>query len=87
MSGILELRVYTLKPGIREAFRRRFVDEIGPMLERFGITVVAALPSLHDQRSFTLIPAFPRLPSARSSSRASTAATSGALVTRSPPWR
>lgn len=61
MSGILELRVYTLRPGIREAFRRRFVDEIGPMLERFGITVVAALPSLHDQRSFTLIRAFPSI--------------------------
>jgi hypothetical protein len=58
MTGIIELRVYTLKPGTREAFRRRFDEEVGPMLQRFGITVIAALPSLHDDRSFTLIRAF-----------------------------
>ncbi|MFL6740203.1 MAG: hypothetical protein ACJ8FG_01165, partial [Sphingomicrobium sp.] len=38
-----------------------FADEIAPMLQRYGIAVVAALPSLHDDRSFTLIRAFPSL--------------------------
>ncbi|MFL6741846.1 MAG: NIPSNAP family protein, partial [Sphingomicrobium sp.] len=61
MSRILELRVYTLRPGTRDAFHRRFTEEIGPMLEGFGVEVVGALPSLHDERSFTLIRAFPSL--------------------------
>ena len=61
MSGIVELRVYTLRPGTRDAFRRRFTDEIAPMLARFGIAVIAGLPSLHDEHSFTLIRAFPSL--------------------------
>jgi hypothetical protein len=58
---VVELRVYTLKPGTRDAFQRRFADEVRPMLARFGVTVVAAEPSLDDERSFTLIRAFPSL--------------------------
>ena len=61
MAGVVELRVYTLKPGTRDAFHRRFTDEIKPMLARFGIAVVTAGPSLHDDRSFTLVRAFPSL--------------------------
>ena len=61
MPCVIELRVYTLKPGTRDAFQRRFADEIAPMLERFGITVVTAQPSLHDERSFTLVRFFPSL--------------------------
>ena len=61
MTAVIELRVYRLKPDTRDALHRRFTDEIGPMLARFGITVVAAEPSLHDERSFTLIRAFPSL--------------------------
>jgi hypothetical protein len=61
MSSVIELRVYRLKPGTRDAFLRRFTEEIGPMLARFGIAVVAAEPSLHDEQSFTLVRAFPSL--------------------------
>ena len=61
MPSVIELRVYTLKPGTRDAFQRRFADEIAPMLERSGITVVTAQPSLHDERSFTLVRFFPSL--------------------------
>jgi hypothetical protein len=58
---LLELRVYTLKPGSRPAFQQRFEEQILPMLERFGVEVVAAAPSLHDADSFCLIRAFPSL--------------------------
>ena len=58
---ILELRVYTLKPGARADFERRFAEQIGPMLQRYGITVVHAGPSLHDDDSFCLVRAFPSL--------------------------
>ena len=61
MPPVIELRVYTLKPGTRDAFQRRFADEIVPMLERSGITVGTAQPSLHDERSFTLVRFFPSL--------------------------
>ena len=61
MSGLLELRVYTLKPGTREAFQRRFEQQILPMLERFGVEVVRAGPSLHDELSFCLLRRFPSL--------------------------
>jgi hypothetical protein len=61
VPGVIELRVYTLKPGVRDSFQRRFPEEIAPMLTRFGVTVVAAQPSLHDERSFTLIRVFPTL--------------------------
>ena len=61
MSGLLEMRVYTLKPGTREAFRQRFEAEILPMLQRFGIEVVRAGPSLHDDVSFCLLRRFPSI--------------------------
>ena len=38
---LLELRVYTLKPGTRPAFQHRFEEQILPMLERFGVKVAA----------------------------------------------
>ena len=56
---VVELRVYTLKAGSRPAFQARFEKQILPMLERFGVKVVAASPSLHDADSFCLVRAFP----------------------------
>lgn len=58
---ILELRVYTLVAGTRNALEQRFEQQILPMLQRFGVRVVAAAPSLHDPSSFCLIRAFPSL--------------------------
>lgn len=58
---LLELRVYTLKPGTRPAFQQRFEEQILPMLQRFGVKVVAAAPSLHDADSFCLVRAFPSI--------------------------
>lgn len=58
---ILELRVYTLKTGSRPDFARRAKEQILPMLERHGIRVVAARPSLHDDNSFCLLRAYSSL--------------------------
>ena len=55
MNNLIEYRVYTLKPGKRPAFQQRFEAEIMPMLERFGVEVVRAGPSLHDDVSFHLV--------------------------------
>lgn len=61
MNSLIELRVYTLKPGTRAAFQQRFEQQVLPMLERFGIEVVRAGPSLHDELSFHLVRRFPSL--------------------------
>ena len=61
MNSLIELRVYTLKPGARAAFQRRFKEQILPMLGRFGIEVSRAGPSLHDEVSFHLVRRFPSL--------------------------
>ena len=61
MNSLIELRVYTLKPDTRPAFQQRFEQQILPMLERFGIEVVRAGPSLHDGVSFHLVRRFPSL--------------------------
>lgn len=61
MNEVVEYRVYTLKPGTRPAFQQRFEQQILPMLERFGVEVVRAGPSLHDEVSFHLIRRYPSL--------------------------
>lgn len=57
-STVLEVRTYTLKPGTREEFHRRFVEESLPLLERAQVDVVAFGPSLHDAHSYYLIRGF-----------------------------
>ena len=58
---VLEVRVYTLKPGLRDAFHARFIQEALPLLQRAGIDVVAFGPSLHDSDSYYLMRAFESL--------------------------
>ena len=60
-SPFYEIRTYTLKPGTRPSFQQRFEQQILPMLERFGIEVAGAGPSLHDEVSFHLIRRFASL--------------------------
>ncbi|HYC95467.1 MAG TPA: NIPSNAP family protein, partial [Sphingomicrobium sp.] len=55
MNSLIELRVYTLKPGTRAAFQQRFEEQILPMLNRYRIELVRAGPSLHDELSFHLL--------------------------------
>jgi ketosteroid isomerase-like protein len=52
---VVEIRSYNLKPGTRDRFHRRFVEESLPLLERFRVDVVAYGPSLHDADSYYLM--------------------------------
>ena len=58
---VIEIRSYNLKPGTRDRFHRLFEQEAQPLLRRFGITVVAYGPSLHDADSYYLARAFSSL--------------------------
>jgi ketosteroid isomerase-like protein len=60
-GGVLEIRSYNLKPGTRERFHRRVLEEALPMLKRWNVDVVAYGPSLHDSDSYYLMRAFPGL--------------------------
>ncbi|MGH3084227.1 MAG: NIPSNAP family protein [Gaiellaceae bacterium] len=61
MTGIIEIRTYKLKPGSGAAFHRTVVEESLPMLQRWGVEVVAFGPSVDDEDSYVLIRAYPSL--------------------------
>ena len=61
MSGIVEIRTYVLTPGAGAEFHRLVLEESLPMLERWGVHVVAAGPSLDNPDSYYLIRAYPSL--------------------------
>jgi NIPSNAP len=58
MGGIVEIRTYTLKTGLGAAFHRTFVEDALPMLERWGVDVVAFGPSLDDDDAYYLMRAY-----------------------------
>lgn len=60
-TRLVEFRSYSLKPGTRAAFDRRFVEQSLPMLERWHIDAVAYGPSPHDDDSWFLIRSYPSL--------------------------
>ena len=60
-TRILEIRTYRLLPGTRDEYDRLFLEEALPLLERFGIDVVAAGPSIDDPNGYFLIRSFPDL--------------------------
>ena len=55
MNHFVEIRSYNLKPGRRDEFHRLFLEQAFPMLQRWGVDVVAYGPSLHDQDSYYLM--------------------------------
>jgi NIPSNAP len=57
-GGVLDLRTYKLKPGAGEQFARILTDDALPMLERYGIEVVAYGRSLEDADSYYLVRCF-----------------------------
>lgn len=59
MSAVIEIRTYKLVPGTGAEFHRIFVEESLPMLQRWGVEVVAFGLSLDDEDSFCLIRAYP----------------------------
>jgi hypothetical protein len=67
VKRLLEIRSYDLKPGTRDEFHRRVVEESMPMLARWGVDVVAFGPSAHDADSYYLIRAYDSLEHRQSS--------------------
>jgi len=67
MSAVIEIRTYKLVPGTGAAFHRTFVEESLPMLQRWGVEVVAFGSSLDDEDSYCLIRAYPSLEALQSS--------------------
>ena len=61
MSRFVEIRSYNLKPGTRPEFHRLVVEHSLPMLQRWGVDVVAYGPSPHDDASYYLIRAYDSL--------------------------
>ncbi|MCP9485148.1 MAG: NIPSNAP family protein [Gaiellaceae bacterium MAG52_C11] len=61
MAAVLEIRTYTLKAGCGAEFHRLALEESLPLLERWGVEVVASGPSLDDADSYYLIRAYPSL--------------------------
>jgi len=61
VTAIIEIRTYRLKRGTRDAFHRAVVEESVPLLERWGVEVVAFGPSLDNEDGYYLIRAYPSL--------------------------
>jgi hypothetical protein len=60
-SRVLEIRSYNLKPGVRDRFQKRFVEESLPLLKKYKVDVVAYGPSLNDSDSWFLMRSYASL--------------------------
>ncbi len=56
---LLEMRLFTLRPGTRAEFDRISRDGTIPLMRRLGITVIAHGPSLNNESGYFLLRAFP----------------------------
>jgi hypothetical protein len=54
-GGVVEIRSYRLRPGSGHAFHRLVVERSVPMLDRWGVNVIAYGPSLDDDDLYFLI--------------------------------
>jgi hypothetical protein len=61
VAGIIEIRTYKLKAGTGAEFHRAVVEESMPMLQRWGVEVIAFGPSLDDEDAYYLIRAYSSL--------------------------
>ena len=61
MKYTVEIRTYTLKPGARDEFMRVFSQDSLPLLERWGVDVVAFGPSLERENGVYLMRAYANL--------------------------
>jgi len=55
MVRTVEIRSYLLKPGVRHIFDELMRGQAVPMLQRWGVAVVAVGPSPHDADAYFLI--------------------------------
>jgi hypothetical protein len=55
VPGVVEIRTYKLLPGSGAGFHRLVVEQSVPMLERWGVDVLAYGPSLDDEDLYYLL--------------------------------
>jgi len=58
---LLEVLIYKISPGKREAFHQALQHSALPRMERAGLTLVGFGPSRHDQDSYYLLRAYPSM--------------------------
>lgn len=58
MTRAIEIRGYALKPAARPAFDQLMTTQALPMLQRWGVDVVACGPSPHQDDAYLLIRAY-----------------------------
>jgi hypothetical protein len=58
-AGLLEMRLFALRPGTQAEFDRISREGTVPMMRRYGITVLAHGPTLNDDNGYLLLRAFP----------------------------
>ena len=56
---LLEIRTFSLHPGVREEFDRVSREGTVPLMRREGIRVLAHGPALNDENGYYLLRAFP----------------------------
>ena len=61
MAGVVEIRTYKLLAGSGAEFHRLVVEDSLPMLERWGVDVLAYGASLDDPDLYYLVRAYPSL--------------------------
>lgn len=59
MSAVVEIRTYRLLAGSGPEFHRLVIEQSLPMLQRWGVEVVAFGPSLDNEDAYYLIRAYP----------------------------
>jgi NIPSNAP protein len=55
MNHFIEIRSLNIKPGTRDEFHRRYIEEALPLLQRWKFDVVVHGPSLHDENTYYVI--------------------------------
>jgi hypothetical protein len=55
---LLEIRTYTLHPGVRDEFVAWFESEVVPAMEAAGMRIVGSFTSVDDENAFVYLRAF-----------------------------
>lgn len=59
MAGVIEMRIYRLKPGTRAEFLRIFAERSMPAHERIGMRILGPFPAIDEPDAFFFMRGFP----------------------------
>jgi NIPSNAP len=63
MVGVIEMRIYRLKPGKRAEFLDIFLSKSVPAHDKIGMSIVGPFPAIDDPDAFFFMRGFPDLAS------------------------